>query len=189
MKLFLGKKRKRLVIYCSAGLICGILICWAQVFDPLQEQKTELSAELEKLTQERNQLNEKLKKVGEYIETHQSIEKEMVRFDTLKIDGKTLEELSAGTQSILQQFLDKNAIPIKAYKDLPASKWREHPISRIELQIETGMNGVSDLLEYLETLNKVIRVERFSVSYRKKKEGDLQISIQIATLQMEGIKP
>ena len=113
----------------------------------------------------------------------------MARFDALKIDGKTLEELSAGTQSILQQFLDKNTIPIKAYKDLPASKWREHPISRVELQIETGMQGVSDLLEYLEKLNKVIRVERFSVSYRRKKDADLQISLQIATLQMEGIKP
>ena len=189
MKLYLGKKRKQLVVLGTAGLVCGILIFWAQGYDPLQEQKTEFSAELEKLTQERNQFTEKLKKVTEYIETHQSIEKEMGRFDMLKIDGKTLEELSAGTQLILQQFLDKNAIPIKAYKDLPASKWREHPISRVELQIETGMKGVSDVLEYLETLNKVIRVERFSVSYRKKKEGDLQISLQIATLQMEGIKP
>jgi hypothetical protein len=35
----------------------------------------------------------------------------------------------------------------------------------------------------------VIRVERFSVSYRRKKDADLQISLQIATLQMEGIKP
>ena len=59
----------------------------------------------------------------------------------------------------------------------------------MELQIETGMQGVSDLLEYLEKLNKVIRVERFSVSYRRKKDADLQISLQIATLQMEGIKP
>ena len=189
MKLFLGKKRKQRVILGSAGLICGILICWAQVYDPLLEKKTDLSIELEKLTQEHDQLTAKLKTVTEYIETHQAIEKEMVRFDALKIDGKTLEELSAGTQLILQQFLDKNAIPIKTYKDLPASKWREHPISRVELLIETGMQGVSDVLEYLETLNKVIRVERFSVSYRRKKDADLQITFQIATLQMEGIKP
>ena len=124
---------------------------------------------------------------------------EVGRFFTLKdavpvtpaggMISDSVEEISAGTQSILQQFLDKNTIPIKAYKDLPASKWREHPISRVELQIETGMQGVSDLLEYLEKLNKVIRVERFSVSYRRKKDADLQISLQIATLQMEGIKP
>lgn len=189
MKLFLGQKRKRHVIMGAVGVICGILVCWAQIVDPLQEQKAELSAELEKLTQERNQLTEKLKKVAEFIASHQSVEREMTRFDALKIDGKTLEELSAGTQLILQQFLDKNTIPIKAYKDLPASKWREHPISRVELQVETGMQGVSDLLEYLETLNKVIRVERFTVSYRRKKDSDLQISLQIATLQMEGIKP
>lgn len=189
MKLNLGQKRKRRLIFGLAGIICGILIWWAQVYDPLQEQKKELSTEMERLTLERTQSIEKLKKLSEFVETHKAVEKEMARFAVLKIDGKTLEELSAGTQAVLQQFLDKQTIPIKAYKDLPASKWREHPISRIELQIETGMQGVSDLLEYLETLNKVIRVERFTVSYRRKKDADLQISLQIATLQMEGIKP
>ena len=189
MKLYLGKKRKRQVIFGLIGLICGILIWWAQVCDPLVEKKGDLSTELERLTRERDRSIRDMKEVTEYIESHKSVEKEMTRFAALKIDGKTLEELSAGTQSILQQFLDKNSIPIKAYKDLSASKWREHPISRVELQIETGMQGASDLLEYLETLNKVIRVERFSVAYRKKKDADLQISLQIATLQMEGIKP
>ncbi len=189
MKLYLGKKRKRQVVFGLIGLICGILVWWAQVCDPLQETKGDLSIELERLTRERDRSIRDMKEVTEFIESHKSIEKEMTRFDVLKIDGKTIEELSASTQSILQQFLDKNSIPIKAYKDLPAFKWREHPISRVELQIETGMQGVSDLLEYLEMLNKVIRVERFSVSYRRKKDADLQISLQIATLQMEGIKP
>ena len=189
MKLYLGQKRKRQVTFGLIGLICAILIWWAQVCDPLQEERNDLSTEMERLTRERDRSIRDMKEVTGYIESHKSVEKEMARFDTLKIDGKTLEELSAGTQLILQQFLDKNTIPIKAYKDLPASKWREHPISRVELQIETGMQGVSDMLEYLETLNKVIRVERFSVSYRRKKDADLQISLQIATLQMEGIKP
>ncbi len=189
MKLYLGQKRKRQVFFALIGLVCGILIWWAQVCDPLQEEKGDLSTELERLTRERDRFVRDMKEVTGYIESHKPVENEMARFDALKIDGKTLEDLSAGTQSILQQFLDKNTIPIKAYKELPASKWREHPISRVELQIETGMQGVSDMLEYLETLNKVIRVERFSVSYRRKKDADLQISLQIATLQMEGIKP
>ena len=189
MKLYLGQKRKRQVALGLIGLICGILIWWAQVCDPLQGEKGDLSTELERLTRERDRSIRYMKEVTGYIESHKSVEKEMARFDALKIDGKTLEELSASTQSILQQFLDKNTIPIKAYKNLPASKWREHPISVVELQIETGMKGVSDVLEYLETLNKVIRVERFAMSYRRKKDGDLQISLQIATLQMEGINP
>jgi uncharacterized coiled-coil DUF342 family protein len=189
MKLYLGKKRKRRLFFLSVAVICAMLIWWAQSYDPLQEKKQDLSDELDKLSQERAQSIEKLKTLSEFIESHKDAENEMTRFDALKMDGKTLEELNASTQAALQQFLDKHSIPIKAYKDLPPSKWREHPISRIELQIETGMLGVSDLLEYLETLNKVIRVERFTVSYRRKKDSDLQISLQIATLQMEGIKP
>jgi hypothetical protein len=189
MKLYLGQKRKRWFLFISTAVICGVLIWWAQSYDPLQEQKTGLSSELERLTQQRADSTDKLEKLSEFVTSHKDVEKEMERFDALKIEGKTLEELSASTQAALQQYLEKQAIPIKAYKDMPAAKWREHPISRIEFQIETGMQGVSDLLEYLETLNKVIRVERFSVSYRRKKDSDLMISLQIATLQMEGIKP
>jgi len=189
MKLFLGQERRRRVFMGTSIIICWLLILWAQVYDPLQEEKTALIAEREKLTYDRGHLTEKLKKITEFIESNQYVENEITRFDALKIGGKTIEELSAGTQLILQQFLNTNSIPIKAYKDLPASKWREHPISRVELQIETGMKGVSSVLEYLETLDKVIRVERLTVFYRKKKDSDLQVSFQIATLQMEGIKP
>jgi hypothetical protein len=189
MKLYLGQKRKRRFLFISTAVICGVLIWWAQGYDPLQEQKTELSSELKSLTQQRAESADKLKQLSEFIASNKDVENEMVRFDALKIDGKTPEELSASTQAALQQYLEKQAIPVKAYKDMPAAKWREHPISRIEFQIETGMQGVADLLEYLETLNKVIRVERFSVTYRRKKDSDLMISLQIATLQMEGIKP
>ena len=189
MKLYLGQKRKRILTFGVAGLICGVLIWWAQIYDPLQEQQRDLATELERLTQERFQSIEKIKKLSEFVETQKTIENDLARFDALKIDGKTPEELSASTQAIFQQFLDKHTIPIKTYKDLPVSKWREHPISRIEIQIETRMQGISDILEYLETLDKVIRIERLTVSYRRMKENDLQISLQIATLQMDGIKP
>jgi hypothetical protein len=189
MKIYLGQKRKRRLIFGAAGVICGMLVWWAQIYEPLQEQKTDLFTELDTLTQERDLSIEKLKKLTEYVETHKAAENELARFEALKIEGKTLEELSAGTQALLQQFLDKHAIPIKVYKDLPPAKWREHPVSKIELQIETRMQGVADLLEYLETLNKVIRIERLTVSYRRMKDNDLQVSLQIVTLQMEGINP
>jgi len=189
MKVYLGQKRKRLLIFGVAGVICGMLLWWAQGYDPLKEKKTDLSTELERLTQERDRSIENLKVLTEYVETHKGAENELTRFDALKIDGKTLEELGASTQAVLQQFLEKHAIPIKIYKDLPPSKWREHPVSKIELQIETRTQGVADLLEFLETLNKVIRIERLTVTYRRMKDNELQISLQIATLQMEGIKP
>ncbi len=41
------------------------------------EQKKDLSTELERLTQERDQSIEKLKKLTEFIETHKAVEKEM----------------------------------------------------------------------------------------------------------------
>ncbi len=187
MKLYLGQKRKRQILLWSIGFLCGILIWWAQVFDPVREQQNELAATRERLTTERAQLADRQKKLVEFIAAHKSIEQKMSRFEGLKVEGKTIEALSATTQAILQQYLDKEKIPIKAYKELPAAKWRGHAISQIELQLETKMQGLSDLLEFLDSLNKVMRVDRLTVVYRHMKDTDLFIVLQIATLQMEGL--
>lgn len=176
-------------MFGMAAVACGLLIWWAQVLDPLREKQNDLSSDFKKLTLDRDQSVEKLKKLKEFIGSHKAAENDLARFDALKIDGRTLEELAASTQAILQQFLEKHSIPIKAYKDLPASKWREHPVSTIEVQIDTNMQGLSDLLEFLETMNKAVRIERLTIAYRRMKETDLLVSLQITTLQMEGIKP
>ena len=75
MKLYLGQKRKRQVTFGLIGLICGILIWWAQVCDPLQEEKGDLSTDFERLTRERDRSIREIKEVTGYIESHQSIEK------------------------------------------------------------------------------------------------------------------
>jgi len=187
MKLFLSQKKKRRILFAVAGLICGVLVWWAQICDPLYDRKSEMVSERESLLSESVQLREKLKKLTEFIESHKSVETEMGNYEGLKVEGKTIEALNSATQAILQQFMDKHTIPIKAYKELPASKWRDHPVSLIELQIETRTQGISDLLEFLESLNKVVRIDRLTVSYRRMKDTDLLVSIQIATLQMEGL--
>ncbi len=187
MKLYLGQKRKREILLWSVGFVCGVLIWWAQAYDPIHEQKNELATTRERLTAERAQLAEKQKKLVEFIAAHKSIEQKMSRFEGLKVEGKTIEALSATTQAILQQYLDKQKIPIKAYKELPAAKWRGHAISQIELQFETKMQGLTDLLNFLESLNKVVRVDRLTIMYRHMKDSDLFIVLQVATLQMEGL--
>ncbi len=187
MKLYLGQKRKRELLLWGVAFICGVLIWWAQAYDPIREQKNELATTREHLTAESGQLTEKQKKLTEFIAAHKSITQKMSRFEGLKVEGKTIEALSASTQAILQQYLDKQKIPIKAYKEMPAGKWRGHAISQIELQFETKMQGLSDLLEYLDSLNKVVRIDRLTVVYRHMKDSDLFVVLQIATLQMEGL--
>ncbi len=189
MRIFLGQKRKRQLFFCFAGLLCLILIAWAQVYDPLQGKKAEMRDELERLSEKRDHLTEKLKKLTEYVDIHKLEEKDNSRYEALKIEGKSLEELSANFNATIQQFLEKRAVSIKVYKDMPASKWRGYSMSNIELHLETGMQGVSDVLEYIETLNKLIRIERFSVFFRRTKTSDLQISLQIAILQIESTEP
>jgi len=90
---------------------------------------------------------------------------------------------------MLQQFMEQKGLAIKTYKELPPGKWQEYPVGRIEVQFETNMQGLSDTLEYFESLNRLVRIERLTINYRRTKQSDLLISMQIGILLLEEVRP
>jgi hypothetical protein len=54
--------------------------------------------------------------------------------------------------------------------------------------INATTQGLADLLERLEYLEKAISIEKFSVDYRKSKEMDLRVSLELGALFVEGLK-
>ena len=173
----------------TALLITGFLVWWAQVLDPMQERIQELNAEILDRETAIVQLTQQHEKLVEFVRTESDGEKAVAQFSGLTVEGKRIEDVNANTQSALQQLLDQKGVSIKTYKELPPSKWREQNMGRIELQFETYMQGLSDVLEQIESLNKLIRVEKLTITYRRTKQSDLNVSIQIGTLFPEGIRP
>jgi archaellum component FlaC len=183
----ISRRRKWIML---AGLaLTGILIWWAQVFDPVQSDMTEIREDIERFTQERDRLSAEIEKVTALIAANPVDPAELARYQEVKVDGKRIEEVNSGTQAMIQQFMEQKGLSIKTYKELPVSKWRDYAMGRIEIQFETQMQGLSDVLEYMESLNKLIRVERLTVNYRRTKQSDLLVSMQIGTLLLDEVRP
>jgi len=61
-------------------------------------------------------------------------------------------------------------------------------LSRVEFQLGANIRGLSDLLDDLEKMEKAVRIEKLSVNYRRSKENDLRVSLNLGTLIVEGLK-
>ena len=181
--------RRRKWILGGALFLTCLLVWWAQVFEPLQERLTDIQSDIDTYTSERNQLTEQMKKLTGLIQTQPVDPAEQARYQQVKIDGKKIEEVNAAVQSMLQQFMEQKELAIKTYKELPPGKWQDYPVGRIEIQFETHMQGLADTLAYFESLNKLVRIERLVINYRRTKQSDLLVSLQIGILLQEEVRP
>jgi archaellum component FlaC len=183
----ISRRRKWIMLVGLA--LTGLLVWWAQVFDPLQSDLMDIREDIDRFQTERNRLTAEIEKVTGQIAANPVDPAELARYQEVKVDGRKIEEVNAATQAMIQQFMEQKSLSIKTYKELPVSKWREYPVGRIEIQFETQMQGLSDVLEYIESLNKLIRIERLTVNYRRTKQSDLLVSMQIGTLLLEEVRP
>jgi len=181
-------RRRKWILSGALALTC-ILVWWAQMYEPFQERLADVRDDIDVYTAERDQLTGQIQKLTGLIGTNPVNATEQARYQQVKIDGKKIEEVNAVVQSMLQQFMEQKGLAIKTYKELPPGKWQEYPVGRIEVQFETNMQGLSDTLEYFESLNRLVRIERLTINYRRTKQSDLLISMQIGILLLEEVRP
>jgi len=179
-------KKMRQWILGSALVITAVLIWWVYVYSPLKDQREELAVDVSQVSQERDRLAQRLKRLSNKKQSQQEIQETLDRLSRLVVSGNSLEEVSAETHLWVQTFLGSHNLSLKAYKGLPPSKWRDYPLSRIEFQLRATTQGLSDLLENLEKIEKAIRIEKLGVNFRRGKENDLRISLHLSTLFVEG---
>ena len=110
---------------------------------------------------------------------HRKMEETLAQFAGLVVPGNSPEEVSAHTQLWVQEFLENQGISLKAYKGLSPSKWRDYPLSRVQFQLGATIQGLSDLLESLENMEKAVRIEKLGVNYRRSRENDLLVSLDL----------
>ena len=152
------------------------------------EQRDELEVGVSKKSQTYDLLNQRLGRLSEKRQDDQNVEASVAKFSKLIIPGNSLEEVSARTQHWFQEYLKDYDLTIKSYKGLSPSKWQEYPLDRIEFQLTASTQGLSDLLEDLEKMEKAVRIEKLSVNYRRSREKDLHVSFRLGTLFVEGHK-
>ncbi len=165
------------------------LVWWFNIYSPLRDKRYELAEDISFASHERDRLVQKLERLSDKKQNKQKILESHARLSSLVLQGSSMEQISAQVHAWLQEFLENHHhLSLKTYKELPPSKWRSYPISRLEFNMNATTQGLSDLLENLERIEKALRIEKLGVSYRRSKEHDLRISLQLGVLFVEGLK-
>ena len=172
----------------TALILTAVLVWWGYIYSPLLEQKDEFDVDISKKSQEYDLLEQRLRKLSEKRQDDRNVKDSMANFSKLKVPGNSLEEVSAYTQHWVQEYLKNYDITVKSYKGLSPSKWQGYPLAQVEFQLSANTQGLSDLLEDLEKMEKAVRIEKLSVNYRRSKENDLRVSLRLGTLFVEGHK-
>jgi len=178
-------KNKRQIIL-SVLLICAMIsVWWVQICSPLKDRLDELSSDYEIAVQKKDRFTNRITNLSKPGKGSRQTSKEIAQFNNLLVDGKSIEEVNAFTQIMFQKFLESKEILLQTYKELRPLKWRDYKVGSVQLQMQMSINGLSDLLEYINSLKKVIRIEKLTINYSKRKENQLHVVLQLGTLFVE----
>ncbi len=176
---------KRKLLLVPSLLMTIVLVWWAQWYDPMSGQLQDLQVDIERIQEKVVRQSEKLKRLTEQIQEEGNIDRRLSELSKLRIVGKRIEDVHAATQSLFQQIFEKNGVAIKTYKELPAGKFRSQTLARIEIQFDTNLKPLSDILEQIDAIPQLVQVEKLTIHYRRTKETDLNVVLQIGTLMIE----
>ena len=180
-------KKKRYWFLGGALVLTVVLVWWAQAYCPLRDQRDEKAVELSKLIQERDRLKQRRDKLSGAGENHRRTNEVLAQVREWVVPGKDPEEVSAYTQLWIQEFIQGHDLSLSTYRGLYPSKWEDYTLCRVQFQINATIQGLSDLLESLENMGKAITIQKLRVDYRRSREMDLHVSLELGALFMEGL--
>jgi len=182
----INKKMRQWFLWVAL-IVLSVLVWWKFVCAPKQEERDELIGKVSVEAQKRDLMKQRLDKLSAAPQGDRKYQKALARFSDKIVKGNSTEEISAYTQIWLQEYTDAQGLSLMTYKGLSPSKWRNYPVSLVQFQLSANTQGLSDLLENLETMDKAMRIEKLEVSFRRSKEHDLHVSLTLGTLFVEGL--
>jgi hypothetical protein len=187
-------RRFRRWILGSAVVLTCLAVWWVQFHTPMQERLVDLDLEAAQVLQERESLARKIDRLlGEEKDLKQA-EADLARLSGLMVEGSTIEAVNAVTQAAVQAFLEKKEITLKSYKEVGAAKWRGHTVGRVEFQFSTDIQGLSDVLEFVEGFKQAVRIESVTINHTRArrrgvaKDEPLTVSLQLGTLFVQQLQ-
>ena len=178
-------KRFRQWLLGLALILTALLIWWVYDYDP---QSSQLTFTRDALLQDRERhemLRNRLQRFSAD-EKKQQIQKKQLEFlNTRIVPGKSIEEINAQVQTELQKFLDDHDISLSSYQAMAPGKWRDYKLGKMQFRLSTTTRKFSELLKYLEKLDKAVCVAGMNIRYQKRKKGLLNITLELSTLFLE----
>jgi hypothetical protein len=179
-------KRLRRWLIGSVLVITCLAVWWLQIYSPLEERLGELDLETARVMQGRKSVAKTMEKLSADEKGWNKTEEDLSKLADLMVPGKSIEAVNAGTQATVQEVLDAKEITVQSYREVGAIRWRGHSVGRVELRFSTSIQGLSDVLEFVENLDKVVRVDSLNVSHSrvrgKTTDQSLTVTMQLGTL-------
>ena len=181
------KPDRRTKQWIAGGVIIllSVLVWYVYLYNPLKEKNNAFVSKSRVYSDRIDQLKLRLKILEKTEKNFTSKHNDLTRFSKIMIYGKSIDEINAETQILFQNFFEKNEITLTSYKVLSASKWKNHDLGRVEFNIMTSMAGLDRILNYVENLDKVIRVENLNINYIGKKMNSLRVYLRMETLFLD----
>ena len=178
-------KKTRQLLKGSA-VIFAVLVCWwVFVYSPLRARVNEQTIVLNGIHDEQERLIQKYKRLSASANDSAGIQSGLHRISNLLAEGQSVEEINAATQVFVQEFLAAHETPILAYKEISPSKWRKYTLGRVQIELNATTQGISELLNFLENLDKLIRIEHLSIISTRRGEDNLRVSLGLGTLLLK----
>lgn len=163
-------------------LILAVLVWWNYGMAPLKLRHTLTQEEVSMLEMEIERLLLRKKNLMAMDLDGSALNQELAGLGRLMISGRRPEEINAATHLQIQEILERHGLTLKSYRELGVVTWRNHQLGRIQLQLDTNMQGLADVLLALDELEKAVRLDNLTVRYRRTRGDDLQILMEFGAL-------
>ena len=168
------------LVFILAGMVW-----WFRIYSPLKEEAEILHAAIAQKDAQIQRTELRLKRLANTQDKRRKMLARQARLSRMVSLGKSVEQANAETQLWAQGLLEKFGITLRTYKEMTPVKWRDHQVGMVQSQLNASIQGLSDLLQRIEKMDKAVRLEAMTVTYRKNKEDLLQVSFDLGTLVLE----
>ena len=163
-------------------LFLALLVWWKYGMAPLTMSRTLIEEEIDMLSMEKERLLLRRSNLAAMDLDGTAYHQELAILSPLLMGGRRVEELNAATHQQIQEILERYGLTLKSWRELGAVPWRAHQLGRIQLQLDTTMEGLAQLLLALDELEKAIRLDNLTVRYRRTRGDDLQVMMEFGAL-------
>ena len=182
MKALLLNKRFRFTVF-------GLLICfstaaiwWTTFYTGLMEDLEALNSGQQTALHRLERLHSKKEALWQENLVNREKQKDLQRLSNLLVGGGSAVDVNTEAQKIIRSFWESHDINLDTFREIPSGKWRDNVLVKLNYQFKCELDDLSDLLNYFENLEKVIKIETLNIHYLKRKEDNLQVILTLGIL-------
>lgn len=181
MRFFWGKKWRSWGVIAVLAGTAFVLWMWVD-YVPVAAEKAALQTQLEALRTKESALRRHLVKLQEDLARGGLVEQDVARIERMLLPARSLEEAGAKMQQILQEVFEKSGVTVQSYSVLGPSSWEGIPMAVTEFRLNVTPEGLAAVLRFLESEEKLVRVESLSIVYRGAQGVPLLVTLRVGTL-------